>query len=68
MRIEDLDPVAKQIALITRRQVERQFERARRRRIAQNLPIKGEWYARWSFYKSDAVEQAVRNFLELGAD
>lgn len=63
MKPYKLDPIVKLIAAQKRKEVEKQYEIARLRRLAKNLPITGEWYAIWSFYKQDAVDKAVLDFL-----
>lgn len=63
MRARDIDPIAKLIAIEKRRELERRYEAARIKRLAKNLPITGEWHARWYFYIEDTVDKAVLDFL-----
>jgi len=64
MRARTSDPIVKLIASEKRRELEKQYEAARLRRLAKRLPITGEWHARWYFYIEDTVDKAVLDFLK----
>lgn len=63
MKMLHIDPIVKVIATEKRRELEQKYEAARIRRLAKNLPITGEWHARWYFYIEDSVDKAVLDFI-----